>query len=297
MDQIKIGAFLKELRMEKGLTQAKLAEQLNTTNRSVSRWETGNTLPDISILIELADFYEVDIKEIIDGERKSENMTENLKETLVTVADYSKRTNNKKMAKVIILLSIIFVVLLTLIIIVFESRSREIANPNMHSVYRQVYLDKEVTDELIKDYILSERSNSDLYIDLEKVANFTAFDVFSTEEKSSGNYYVYAWVIESTYLFEAGALSEQSGSSYPCRFELISENNTLKIIDADVPRDGEYYSEDVNFLFPEYVREKIYNIHDDGTLNNLGDDILNEAKDYFYIKWVHTLERLEQKLL
>ena len=42
MDQIKIGSFLKELRMEKGLTQAKLAEQLNTTNRSVSRWETGD---------------------------------------------------------------------------------------------------------------------------------------------------------------------------------------------------------------------------------------------------------------
>ena len=47
MDQIKIGSFLNELRMEKGLTQAKLAEQLNTTNRSVSRWETGSTLPDI----------------------------------------------------------------------------------------------------------------------------------------------------------------------------------------------------------------------------------------------------------
>ena len=51
MDQTKIGSFLKELRMEKGLTQAKLAEQFNTTNRSVSRWETGSTLPDISILI------------------------------------------------------------------------------------------------------------------------------------------------------------------------------------------------------------------------------------------------------
>ena len=41
MDQMKIGSFLKELRKEKGMTQEQLAEQLNTSNRSVSRWETG----------------------------------------------------------------------------------------------------------------------------------------------------------------------------------------------------------------------------------------------------------------
>ena len=49
MDQIKIGSFLKGLRKEKGLTQGQLAEKLNVSNRSISRWETGNTLPDISV--------------------------------------------------------------------------------------------------------------------------------------------------------------------------------------------------------------------------------------------------------
>lgn len=48
----------------------------------------------------LADFYEVDIRELIGGERKSENMNESLKETLVTVADYSKKTNDKRLASV-----------------------------------------------------------------------------------------------------------------------------------------------------------------------------------------------------
>ena len=47
MNQIKMGSFLKELRLEKRLTQEQLAEQLNVSNRSISRWETGNTLPDI----------------------------------------------------------------------------------------------------------------------------------------------------------------------------------------------------------------------------------------------------------
>lgn len=91
MDQIKIGAFLKELRKEKEMTQEQLAEKLNVSNRSISRWETGSTLPDISILIELSEFYEVDIKEIIDGERKSEDMNEETKKLLNTVVDYTSR--------------------------------------------------------------------------------------------------------------------------------------------------------------------------------------------------------------
>lgn len=91
MDQIKIGSFLKQLRKEKELTQGELAEKLNVSNRSVSRWETGNTLPDISILIELAEYYEVDIKEIIDGERKSEDMNEEAKELMDKVVDYTSK--------------------------------------------------------------------------------------------------------------------------------------------------------------------------------------------------------------
>ncbi|MBQ3236879.1 MAG: helix-turn-helix transcriptional regulator, partial [Oscillospiraceae bacterium] len=69
MDQIKIGKFLKHLRKEKGLTQEQLAEQFFVSSRTVSRWETGSNMPDLDILIELADFYNADIREIIDGER------------------------------------------------------------------------------------------------------------------------------------------------------------------------------------------------------------------------------------
>lgn len=95
MNQSKIGSFLKELRNEKGLTQEQLAEKLNVSNRSISRWETGNSLPDISILVELAEFYEIDIKEIIDGERKSEIMNLETKDTLKKVAEYTAEENKK----------------------------------------------------------------------------------------------------------------------------------------------------------------------------------------------------------
>ena len=56
MDQKKIGAFLKALRQEKEMTQEQLAEQLGVSNRTISRWETGSNMPDISLLVEIAEF-------------------------------------------------------------------------------------------------------------------------------------------------------------------------------------------------------------------------------------------------
>lgn len=90
MDIKKMGCFLKELRKEKGLTQEQLAQKLNVAGRTVSRWENGNNLPDIDLLIALADFYEVDVREIIDGERKEKEKPTQEKENIQAVAEYSK---------------------------------------------------------------------------------------------------------------------------------------------------------------------------------------------------------------
>ena len=56
MDQIKIGRFVAELRKQKGWTQAQLGERLGVTNKTVSRWENGNNMPDLDILIEISDY-------------------------------------------------------------------------------------------------------------------------------------------------------------------------------------------------------------------------------------------------
>lgn len=95
MKQERIGSFLKELRKEKNLTQEQLAEQLNVSGRTVSRWETGSNMPDISILVDLAEFYNVSIPEIIDGERKSEKMNKEVKETALKISDYAETINQK----------------------------------------------------------------------------------------------------------------------------------------------------------------------------------------------------------
>ena len=95
MNQYKMGEFLKQLRKEKNLTQEELAKKLYTSSRTISRWETGKTLPDLNSLIELADFYDVDIREIIDGERKRENMDQETKETLQKIAEYAEEENKR----------------------------------------------------------------------------------------------------------------------------------------------------------------------------------------------------------
>ncbi|MBP3263510.1 helix-turn-helix domain-containing protein [Pseudobutyrivibrio sp.] len=99
MDQIKIGKFLRELRNEKGITQEKLGEILGVAGRTVSRWETGFNLPDISLLVMLADFYDVDVREIIDGERKQE-FSEDAKTATEAVADYATIDKSKTLGMV-----------------------------------------------------------------------------------------------------------------------------------------------------------------------------------------------------
>ena len=95
MNQQKTGEFLKHLRKEKEMTQEQLAEQFFVSTRTVSRWESGSNMPDLAVLIELADFYDVDIREIIDGERKSDNMDKETKDTLKKVASYAQEEKEK----------------------------------------------------------------------------------------------------------------------------------------------------------------------------------------------------------
>lgn len=128
--------FLKQLRNEKKLTQEQLAEKFQITSRTVSRWETGSNMPDISMLLELADFYEVDIREIIDGERKSEQMNEELKETVIKVTDYTE-TNNARLLKRVRIIGITGVI--TILIAMVMDAGGLAVSPFWESVKRDLY--------------------------------------------------------------------------------------------------------------------------------------------------------------
>ncbi|SFU88867.1 helix-turn-helix domain-containing protein [Butyrivibrio sp. INlla21] len=116
MDQKKAGRFLKELRHEKQMTQEQLAQVFNVSSRSVSRWETGTNLPDISLLVEIADFYDVDVREIIEGERKSEMMDKEVRDVATKMADYANEEKGSLLRKMQI---ISFVGVLVLLVAIF----------------------------------------------------------------------------------------------------------------------------------------------------------------------------------
>ena len=69
-----MGSNLSTLRSRLSLSQEELAELLGVSNRSISRWENGTTMPDFDLLIELAKYYDVEVGEILDGERRTDNM-------------------------------------------------------------------------------------------------------------------------------------------------------------------------------------------------------------------------------
>ena len=69
MDQIKIGKFIAECRKNKNMTQAQLAEKVGVTDRAVSKWENGRSMPDSSIMLELCGELGITVNELLCGER------------------------------------------------------------------------------------------------------------------------------------------------------------------------------------------------------------------------------------
>lgn len=100
MDQVKIGKFIKTLRREKNMTQEQFAEEMNVSRRTVSRWENGNNMPDLDVLIDMADFFDVDLRELINGEKEGKKMDKEVKETLEIAADYADAEKKRKLKKI-----------------------------------------------------------------------------------------------------------------------------------------------------------------------------------------------------
>lgn len=88
MDMIKTGDFLRSLRKAKGLTQEDVATRLMLSPKTISRWESGLGLPDISIITDVATLYDVTVDEILKGQRNSKNLKEE------TEKSNDKKVNN-----------------------------------------------------------------------------------------------------------------------------------------------------------------------------------------------------------
>ena len=121
MDTKKIGKFLKELRNENGMTQEQLGERIGVSNKTVSRWETGNYMPPVDCLNMLSDIYHISINEILSGERASGEefakiAEQNITDTLKELEKDFKKFENRMLCMLVIttVMAIILIVLLPL---------------------------------------------------------------------------------------------------------------------------------------------------------------------------------------
>lgn len=108
MDQEKIGKFIAECRKAKKITQSELAEKLGVTDRSVSNWENGKNMPDLSFFKPLCNILDITINELLSGEKLSiDRYQEKFEENIVNTIDYSNK-KIVKYSKFVYLLLIIF---------------------------------------------------------------------------------------------------------------------------------------------------------------------------------------------
>ena len=96
MDQVKIGKFIASCRKEQGMTQAVLAEKLGITDRAVSKWETGKSLPDSGIMLELCELLNINVNELLSGEKiMLEAYDKKAEENLVTMSRELEEKNRQ----------------------------------------------------------------------------------------------------------------------------------------------------------------------------------------------------------
>lgn len=120
MNQEKIGKFIAELRKEKNLTQEQLAVKMRVSDKTISRWETGKSMPDYSLLKDLCNELNTNANELLSGERiENDKYMNHAEENLINLTRQIEK--RKKVLKTIQLMLLIFACILFVVNMVFNS--------------------------------------------------------------------------------------------------------------------------------------------------------------------------------
>ena len=115
MDQIKIGKFIANCRKDKNLTQSDLAELLGVSNRTISKWETGRGMPDLSMFKLLCDNLDITYNELLNGERIDE-INSSYEQTIERTINYT----DKQLKKQNFIIDILYILVVSLLIFIFS---------------------------------------------------------------------------------------------------------------------------------------------------------------------------------
>ena len=129
MNQLKIGKFIAEKRKNQKMTQAQLAEKLGVTDRAVSKWETGKSLPDASIMLELCALLGITVNDLLSGEVVSvENYNKQMENSLIEMIRQKERSDKRLLTMEIVigLTSTIFLFAMLAVGIIFMTLEKPI---------------------------------------------------------------------------------------------------------------------------------------------------------------------------
>lgn len=120
MNQIQIGKFIADRRKKFNMTQSELAEKIGITNRAVSKWETGKSIPDVSIMLELCEILDISVNELLCGKQlnEKEEQKEAEENTLTMLMAKGELENFRILTEILIFAGIIIATTLTSILAV-----------------------------------------------------------------------------------------------------------------------------------------------------------------------------------
>ena len=118
MDQVKIGKFIAECRKKNNLTQMQLAEKLNITDRAISKWENGRTMPDSGLMLDLCNELKITVNELLSGEViEMNNYNENVEKNLLDMVK-QKEEADKRLLSIEIVIGVITIILFLFLVMV-----------------------------------------------------------------------------------------------------------------------------------------------------------------------------------
>lgn len=118
VDLVKIGKFIAEKRKEKGYTQFSLAEELNITDRAISKWENGKSMPDSSIMLELCSKLGISVNDLLSGEVvEMKEYNEKLEQNLIDMVKQKEERDKRLLSLEIVMGLLLFAIFFTLMII------------------------------------------------------------------------------------------------------------------------------------------------------------------------------------
>lgn len=251
MDNKKIGLFIKKLRLKKGLSQYELADLIHLSRSSISKWETGQNLPDSSILLKLAKIFNVTTNELLLGNLENKDNKNELNNVNLTI--YDDRNKQKKKSKVflIIIFFVCFLFLLYFFITFFNSiRIYDITSSNL-KVNGMLIKTKDKIEfninYLIEDSyetvsLIHQNDNEEKLIVSSNNDYININDYLGYEEYF--NFKTYSSIINN--LFLEVKFSDKSVERYKLDFDLSYSNNKIfllsdKNINLENYEKREYY--------------------------------------------------------